>query len=493
MPRPSRPDAGDARALAEELVESLAAIATPPPGFARSESSSPPSTPAGQRLEGPRALLENGSRFVAPYLPAETRLRTAKSLALRLLKIVTRDQTVFNSAVLESLRIAYREIEAALDGVTHESARLSREAAEQGRQAAAAAERHADTRAEAALRLAEERRAEGERRLAAELASALGRLESVQLGQADEVVAREALGRELLATQRRVDALELDRDALLRRAEEARALSLRLDDAETERARLEEQLRLMRLEWTVLRSTLAGGLPAPGAALRQASQTAPASDPLRSGLYVDFERQFRGSEAEIRERQGRDAALFRDVPGPVADLGCGRGELLEVLLGAGIPALGCDSNPMMVAGAREKGLDVEVADLFSWLGARSDGSLGGVTAYQVVEHLPPARLFDLVELAARKLAVGGRLLFETINPESVYAMRWFWMDLTHVRPVPAPSLAQLLSASGFRDVTTELRSPVPAGDALAAGTDPALEPVARLLFAPQDYIVTGVK
>jgi hypothetical protein len=138
---------------------------------------------------------------------------------------------------------------------------------------------------------------------------------------------------------------------------------------------------------------------------------------------------------------------------------------------------------------------VDGADLFAWLSARADASLGGVTAFQVVEHLAPSSLFTLVELAAKKLERGGRVLFETVNPESVYAMRWFWMDLTHVRPVPAPSLAQLLTANGFSDVAVEFRSPVPEGEGLSpdAAKDPRLAPVARLLFAPQDYAVTGVK
>jgi O-antigen chain-terminating methyltransferase len=179
----------------------------------------------------------------------------------------------------------------------------------------------------------------------------------------------------------------------------------------------------------------------------------------------------------------------------VADLGCGRGEFLEALRADGIEAIGCDANPIMAARAGEKKLAVDQADLFEWLAARADGSLGGVTAFQVVEHLFPASLFDLVELAIRKLAPGGRILFETINPESVYAMRWFWMDLTHVRPVPAPSLAQLLTASGFRDVDVDFRSPVPESEGLPAGLaeDPRFAPLARLLFAPQDYAVTGVK
>ncbi|HEX5854988.1 MAG TPA: class I SAM-dependent methyltransferase, partial [Thermoanaerobaculia bacterium] len=220
-----------------------------------------------------------------------------------------------------------------------------------------------------------------------------------------------------------------------------------------------------------------------------------ADDPLRAGLYMDFEEHFRGSEAEIRERQAKDAARFRGAKGPVADLGCGRGEFLEAVKAEGLTGIGCDANPVMAARAVEKGLAVEAADLFAWLLARPDASLAGITAFQVVEHLPPASLFDLVELAVRKLAPEGRLLFETVNPESVYAMRWFWMDLTHVRPVPAPSLARLLTASGLREVAVDWRSPVPESEGLpeGLGDDPRFAPLARLLFGPQDYAVTGVK
>jgi len=220
-----------------------------------------------------------------------------------------------------------------------------------------------------------------------------------------------------------------------------------------------------------------------------------ADDPLRAGLYVDFEEHFRGSEADIRARQAKDAARFRGAARPVADLGCGRGEFLEALKAEGVTGIGCDANPVMAARAREKGLAVDATDLFTWLGAREDDSLSGITAFQVVEHLAPASLFDLVELAVRKLAPGGRVLFETVNPESVYAMRWFWMDLTHVRPVPAPSLAQLLRVSGLKDVAVDFRSPVPESESLPASLadDPRFAPLARLLFAPQDYAVTGVK
>ena len=366
-------------------------------------------------------MLENAGRFVAPVLPAGAPLRPLKAALLRVLRIVTRDQTTFNSALLESLRGALLETEAA--------------------------------------------------------------------------------GRDLLASQRRLDALEKDRDqhteALARRQEREEAEKLALADRVESAA---EGLRALRLEWSSLRSSLRNLSGAPprvsgDGADGARSAAVRADDPLRAGLYVDFEERFRGSEKDIRARQASDATRFRGAPGPVADLGCGRGEFLEALAAEGVAAIGCDANPVMAARAKEKKLAVDQADLFTWLAGRADSSLGGVTAFQVVEHLPPASLFDLVELAIRKLAPSGRVLFETINPESVYAMRWFWMDLTHVRPVPAPSLAQLLSASGFRDVAVDFRSPVPESEGLPRGLadDPRFAPLERLLFAPQDYAVTGVK
>ena len=220
-----------------------------------------------------------------------------------------------------------------------------------------------------------------------------------------------------------------------------------------------------------------------------------AGDPVRAGQYVSFEETFRGSEEEIGRRQAHDVERFRGVAGPVADLGCGRGEFLSALAAAGLAGLGCDANPLMAEHARSRGLAVDRADLLDWLAARPDGSLGGITAFQVVEHLPTDALFRLVDLATAKLTKGGILLLETVNPESVYAMKWFWMDLTHVRPVPGPSLAHLLTSAGFREVAVEYRSPVPERDRIPepAAASAELSPVARLLFAPQDIAVVGTR
>jgi SAM-dependent methyltransferase len=458
----------DVAALAAELAEQVASLAAfSSSGLAPANASTVPSgpSPGVHPYAGPRAMLENAGRFVAPVLPAGAPLRPLKAALLRVLRIVTRDQTTFNSALLEALRGALLETEAGL----RDLAAASREGARRAEEAT--------TRLDRAV---------------ADLSGLSARL-------ARESKARESAGQDLVASQRRLDALEKDRDeraeALAREreksAEETRGIHRKVEEAN-------EGLRMLRLDWASLRSNLQNlseARPSPVERGQAPTSAVRADDPLRAGLYADFEERFRGSEEDIRARQASDAARFRGAPGPVADLGCGRGEFLEALAAEGIAAIGCDANPLMAARAKEKKLAVDQADLFTWLAGRADSSLGGVTAFQVVEHLPPASLFDLVELAIRKLAPSGRILFETINPESVYAMRWFWMDLTHVRPVPAPSLAQLLTASGFRDVAVDFRSPVPEAEGLPPGLadDPRFAPLARLLFAPQDYAVTGVK
>ncbi|MEO6324997.1 MAG: methyltransferase domain-containing protein [Thermoanaerobaculia bacterium] len=483
---PQRAAFSDAGALARELVDKLEAMSTAVPMTSASSSAGSHAPPGRFRFElaGPREMLENAARFVAPRLPADAGLRRAKALLLRVLRIVTRDQTAFNSVLVETLRSALHEVEQGavrIDG-------------------ALLAESDARVRGVAGIDQRLEQDAETARQLTEALAEA-ARMRSLGLAE------RAALAADVVSTQKRIDLLEQDRDAraerLARTLEEAAESRLRF---EQDARFLNDQLRTMRLELTSLRQGLrtrgseAGpvspaSVDAVSPIVRPGTGSMDPSDPLRAGLYAHFEDRFRGSEEEILHRQQADVEQFRGAPGPVADLGCGRGEFVQALLAEGIPAVGCDANPVMAQRAREKGLPVDTQDLFSWLDARPDDSLGGVTAYQVVEHLPPSALFDLVELAVSKLAVGGRLLFETINPESVYAMRWFWMDLTHVRPVPAPSLEQLMVESGLRDVRIHFRSPVPAHESVSdeVAGPLALTPITRLLFGPQDYAITGTK
>src|SRR5205823_5576958 len=164
--------------------------------------------------------------------------------------------------------------------------------------------------------------------------------------------------------------------------------------------------------------------------------------------YFAFESKMRGSTADVREKQKPYVDDFRDAA-PVLDVGCGRGELLQLLKESGVEARGVDADADMVAYARGEGLQVEQADALAHLDAQPAGSLGGIFAGQVVEHLPPPVLFRLLELAARKLRSGGLLVAETINPLSPLALRSYFADLTHAQPLVPETLALLARQAGF--------------------------------------------
>ena len=195
--------------------------------------------------------------------------------------------------------------------------------------------------------------------------------------------------------------------------------------------------------------------------------------------YFAFESKMRGSTEEIRRRQRPYVEDFRDAA-PVLDVGCGRGELLALLREHGIDARGVDANADMVAYARGEGLDVEQADLLAQLEGLEDGSLGGVFAGQVVEHLPPPVLLRFLELAHAKLRPGGLLVAETINPLSPLALRNYFADLTHAQPLVPETLTLLARHAGFAETATRfLNAPEP-----AEGVDPRLN---EIVFAPLDY------
>ncbi|MGH9366326.1 MAG: methyltransferase domain-containing protein [Thermoanaerobaculia bacterium] len=216
------------------------------------------------------------------------------------------------------------------------------------------------------------------------------------------------------------------------------------------------------------------------------------------GAYAEFERQFRGSREEILERQRVYVSPLREAAarvGPSArflDLGCGRGELLELAREAGLAMTGIDSETSLVEACRTRGLDAREADLFDALWGQPEESLAGVTALQVVEHLPWAAVRTLVDLAYQRIRPGGCLILETINPASVYAMRTFHLDPTHRQPVPSETVHFLLSQAGFRDVEVRWLNPVDDPKiAKAIEGDESLKALADLLLGFRDYAVVG--
>jgi SAM-dependent methyltransferase len=224
-----------------------------------------------------------------------------------------------------------------------------------------------------------------------------------------------------------------------------------------------------------------------GAESTAASATAPSIPP---GVYSLFEERFRGRPDDVERKQRSYVPFLRSLPGPVLDAGCGRGEFLSLLRREGIPASGVESNPLAVEACRAAGLEVFAGDVVADLAAREPGRLGAVTAFQVVEHWPPEVVFAFLRSARRAIAPGGVLIAETINTDSLSALKAFFLDPTHVRPVPAEALHFLAGAAGFIDARIEYRGQLPDAERLTE-TDENDRRLNRLLFGPQDYAVVA--
>ncbi|MEN6604274.1 MAG: class I SAM-dependent methyltransferase [Bryobacteraceae bacterium] len=200
-----------------------------------------------------------------------------------------------------------------------------------------------------------------------------------------------------------------------------------------------------------------------------ASSAVPAPAPVAPPPALDwlqFADKFRGPEQYVRERQRAYVSDFKDCH-EVLDVGCGRGEFLEVMKEAGIAARGIDLCEEAVALCRAKSLDAEAADLFVYLDALSDASLDGIFSAQVVEHLPPERLPEFIRMAAAKLRRGGVLVIETPNPGclAIFATH-FYLDPTHTRPIPPALLTFYMVEAGFGRL--EVRKLAPAMESFEA-------------------------
>jgi O-antigen chain-terminating methyltransferase len=247
--------------------------------------------------------------------------------------------------------------------------------------------------------------------------------------------------------------------------------------------------------------------PAPVAELAPPAVVPPGLGALPAAAYVRFEDRHRGTREDIRHRQRAYLDLFASV-GRVLDVGCGRGEFLELCREAGIEARGIDVDPAMVARCREAGLAAEQADALVYLEAEPDGGLGGIFCAQVIEHLPPEALIALVRLAHRKLRPGGVLLCETPNPACLTVFSGaFYVDLSHVKPIHPEAARFVLEAAGFQDVEVRYVNPVPPDgklqrlepfwymrryeEVLLGQLNDNFERLNQLLWGAQDYAVIG--
>jgi SAM-dependent methyltransferase len=224
-------------------------------------------------------------------------------------------------------------------------------------------------------------------------------------------------------------------------------------------------------------------------------------DVLDAAGYLEFERRFRGSRESILDRQRDVVGFVRDLIGgdaAVLDLGCGRGEWLEILREESIPAMGVDSNTDMVASAVEHGLDVRHGDLIEYLEAVGEGSLGAVTGFHVAEHLPLPVLRRLLDAAFTALRPGGVVMLETPNPTNLgVGSASFYLDPTHLRPIHPLFFQFLVEHMGFENIEVHGLHPVtpslvlPDGGETMTAEGRVLQAVSEAVFGAQDYVVVG--
>jgi SAM-dependent methyltransferase len=197
-------------------------------------------------------------------------------------------------------------------------------------------------------------------------------------------------------------------------------------------------------------------------------------------FYFEFEDKFRGPEDEVKKRLERYVHYLKgfNTGDMMLDLGCGRGEWLELLGQNGYKGVGVDESGLMVERARSKGLEIVKQDMLEYLAGQPDGAFSCITGFHIAEHLPFDQLLELVEASHRVLKAGGVLILETpYTGGQSPVMDRFYLDPTHLRPVPPMLLNFLLEHKGMFQCEVLMVNPSDNNDSQTA----------------QDYSVIGFK
>jgi len=251
--------------------------------------------------------------------------------------------------------------------------------------------------------------------------------------------------------------------------------------------------RLVAIE--MLLSTIRRGLPSEPSA--RELPTTPGTADL---MYVGLEELMRGPRETIMARLTGylDEIAAQKSRGPVLDVGSGRGEWLAMLKEAGADAYGVEIEMAYVTGARERGLDVRHEDLLPHIRSLKDASLRAITAFHVVEHLPTELLLEFLNESLRVLEPNGLLILETPNPENlIVAACTFYLDPTHLHPLPPLLLEFFVRSRGFGETRIEFKNPAIAAQiAMPSSANPWYKEVAPIVntlnerfFGSQDYAV----
>ena len=224
--------------------------------------------------------------------------------------------------------------------------------------------------------------------------------------------------------------------------------------------------------------------------------------------YYLFEERFRGTRESIKQQQLTFLQFFENCS-CVLDIGCGRGEFLEILREHNVGGIGIDIDPDMIQFCHSHQLNVEQNDAITYLEKVEDNSIDGIFIDQVVEHLEPDYLVRMLAACFRKIKPGGNIVVETINPLSLASFFNFYLDMSHHKPVHPLTLNFLLESVGFRNNEIKYYSAIPDGvklqkinsDEKNSDTERKIlntcnsniEQLNNLLWGPRDYAIIGKK
>lgn len=220
-------------------------------------------------------------------------------------------------------------------------------------------------------------------------------------------------------------------------------------------------------------------------------------DHLLDAFYVSFEDRFRGGTELIRERLQfylpilKDNTKLKDLP--AVDIGCGRGEWLQILREEGFCGVGIDLNRVMVDLCKQKDLEAYKYDAISYLNSAQSESIGVITGFHIVEHLPFKSLISLLSESLRVLTPGGVVIFETPNSRNILVgTHNFYIDPTHRNPVPSELTQFLLEHIGFTSVKVFNLHPYN-DDIKLRENDPVSQRFNDYFYGSQDYAIIGYK
>ena len=270
----------------------------------------------------------------------------------------------------------------------------------------------------------------------------------------------------------------------------------RLDGLEKNIAYLKNSLILQDRRVSILLDEARKRLPGPFNQ-KQLQVIVNESAHLLDSLYVSFEDEFRGTREEIKGRLRVHLPLLESAKAgkekrPILDLGCGRGEWLELLQEVGLLARGVDFNSILVEQCRERGLEVIESEMMTFLRKLPEASLGAVTGFHIIEHLSFEILIKLLDETVRVLKPGGIAIFETPNPNNILVGSCnFYLDPTHKKPLPSSMMKFIAEARSLCRVEIMNLHPFPESYRLS-GSDLA-ERMNEYFYGPQDYALIGWK